>query len=519
MSNFTNQLGNWNPQLLREYRGRLKTRSLIAAVVLSAIAQILLMLFNLQDDYYGQGLTEAEKWLKLWTSMTWLIPYTLFTVGSYYLVSDLTQEEQRGTLNFIRLSPYPAWKILLGKLLGVPVLPYLTVALAIPLHIVATVRSNLPLSLMLSYYVLLLAGCVFCYSAAMLYGLIGGVQLGVINRQTTTAIAFTAIAFFAFSPLFVLWNIRTIWMWINNEAFGLIGSGLISWFFILITNNVGFAHLFNLASLSIGTALIWSMLLRRFRQPRSTIMTKRQSYLILACLEVFMLGFFAGIKAESSERQAAVPFATFSFMAFFSVALILILILSICPRRQALLDWVRYPSRSSQSWIWADKSPIAIAILIQILIAAALLLPWAFVTGITQRYLLETILVFIAIANVLFIYGVLVQQILAAKIRNPLVWAIGALGAGLILPPTILILLGLGFTPAYDPTPEVARRVATIWTFFGYPFWDYGDRNSLPFVALAILLQWFLLAFLLLRLRRSLQQLRAGQRQVKATPQ
>lgn len=252
MSNFSTQLGNWNPQLLREYRGRLRSRSIIAAIALSAIAQILLMVVNLPDRAFTE-LTSQEKWLNLWTNMTWIIPYALFAIGSYYLVSDLTQEEQRGTLNFIRLTPYPSWKVLLGKLLGVPVLPYLTIALAIPLHLVATIQAELPLSLFFSYYLLLLAGCIFWYSVAMLYGLAGGVQVGVVNRQATTAIAFTALTLLVFTQLFMLWNISFIWGWISNQAFAFSGLDVVTWFYIPLTNNVGFAHLFTLTILGIST--------------------------------------------------------------------------------------------------------------------------------------------------------------------------------------------------------------------------------------------------------------------------
>jgi hypothetical protein len=207
-----NRLGDWNPQLLREYRGRVKTRSVLAAVALSAIAQVFFLLIFSQESY----LTSQEKWSNLCVSLTWILPYALFTVGSYYLVSDLTQEEKRGTLNFIRLSPYPASKILLGKLLGVPALPYLTIALFIPLHFVSALGAGISLLFMLSFYVLLIAGCIFCYSAAMLYGLVGSTSFGLANRQTTTAIAFTAIAFLLVSPLFMFWNINVVWRSFSN---------------------------------------------------------------------------------------------------------------------------------------------------------------------------------------------------------------------------------------------------------------------------------------------------------------
>ncbi|NJK76807.1 MAG: hypothetical protein HC942_26060 [Microcoleus sp. SU_5_6] len=41
-SSLAKQLGRWNPQLLREFRGRLKPRTVIVAIALSAIFQIFL---------------------------------------------------------------------------------------------------------------------------------------------------------------------------------------------------------------------------------------------------------------------------------------------------------------------------------------------------------------------------------------------------------------------------------------------------------------------------------------------
>ncbi|RQH23304.1 hypothetical protein D5R40_27115 [Okeania hirsuta] len=49
--------------------------------------------------------------------------------GVYMLVADLAKEKRLGTLNFIRLSPQSIQKILLGKLLGVPILIYLALVL------------------------------------------------------------------------------------------------------------------------------------------------------------------------------------------------------------------------------------------------------------------------------------------------------------------------------------------------------------------------------------------------------
>ncbi|NEP54789.1 MAG: hypothetical protein F6K65_40795, partial [Moorea sp. SIO3C2] len=48
-----NQLGSQNPQFLRECRGRLKIRNVVAAIALSLIAQIVIVLWYSQPDWRG----------------------------------------------------------------------------------------------------------------------------------------------------------------------------------------------------------------------------------------------------------------------------------------------------------------------------------------------------------------------------------------------------------------------------------------------------------------------------------
>jgi len=42
--NLVNQLGEWNPQLFREIKGRLKPRNILIAVAMSFLGQLLLLM-------------------------------------------------------------------------------------------------------------------------------------------------------------------------------------------------------------------------------------------------------------------------------------------------------------------------------------------------------------------------------------------------------------------------------------------------------------------------------------------
>ncbi|MBD2091996.1 hypothetical protein H6F67_19295 [Microcoleus sp. FACHB-1515] len=111
---------------------------------------------------------------------------------------------------------------------------------------------------------------------------------------------------------------------------------------------------------------------------------------------------------------------------------------------------------------------------------------------------------FLAVANILLIYGVLIQMIFASKNRNPLVWALGALIVAAGVPPTILSLL------SWLPQRTGGAIFATAWTFFGYPLWNYNDRSHLLFAALGVVLQLVLLAGLLLKFRQTLRCLKVS---------
>ena len=493
-SSLAKNLGRWNPQLLREFRGRIKPRTVLVSVAFSAIGQILLVSFVMPNSP-----PSAAKWLELWKIITWILPYVLFTLGTYFIVSDIAEEQKRGTLNFIRLSPRPAWQILLGKLLGVPVLLYLAVGLAIPLHCFAGLRGGVSLPLILSVYLLLAAGCAVCYSAAMFLGLPGGEKQGLANRQAVTAIGFAAIVFSLVAPSYMAWNINVTWRPLLDRP-EILGdkSPVVSWFFLPINTTVVVSHSFTLLTLGIAAFLLWRMLLRNFRKPRSTPIGKRQSYAILAFVEVLALGFLVPISLENAYSAS---FAA-SFMYVITAISLLVLMFGICPQRQALLDWAGYSSQSWQSLIWSDKSPALLAFVIHLIVANALLLPWLFTLGIGTKKVVETILLVIATANIILIYGTFVQQVFATKIRNPIIWAIGGLSLWSIVAPTLLGLLQLW--------PDRFPATAALWTLFGYAFWQFDQPETIPFVGLGIAAQWLFLAFLLWRFQKTMRKLKAG---------
>ncbi|WP_293155054.1 MULTISPECIES: ABC transporter permease [unclassified Microcoleus] len=486
------RLGNWNPQLLRELRGRLKPHTVIATVSFSVIFQIVLLVIASSNSRPESG------WLDLWKIITWMLPYVTFTIGSYSIVNDIAQEQKRGTLNFIRLSPCPAWQILLGKMLGVPVLLYIFLGLMVPLHCLAGLQAGVSLPLIASVYLMLAPGCAICYSLMMLCGLASETEKRAHPPQAT-AFGVGAIACCAIAPLYMSWNINITWrpLLANSEIFG-YPHPVVSWFLVPI-NNIGLvSHAFSLAVLGTTAFLLWRILLRNFNKPRSTAIAKWQSYAILAGIEVLALGFFlpTSVVDEQNATLAAIS------MYVLTVMLLLVLMVAICPQRQALLEWVRYDSPGWQSLIWSDRSPMLVAVIIHLIVVGALLVPWLFGIGIGTKKLVETGLIVLCTTNTILMYATFVQQFCATKLRNPMAWAICGLSIWSLVAPRILISLEL--------IPDRNPATAALWTLFGYGFWQFDKPTTIPFVGLGILAQWVFLAFLLWRFQKTMQKLKVG---------
>jgi ABC-type transport system involved in multi-copper enzyme maturation permease subunit len=149
-------LGDWNPQLLRELKGRLKLRNVLIVVAIALLGQVLLLMSLAaqlpvnrgRGDVYSKYCTEGIPfgdykcvldnlgdfvinwpmwWLDVFVWLSMIGFFAVLAIGTYMLIGDLSREEHRGTLNFIRLSPQSTIEIFTGKLLGVPVLLYLLV--------------------------------------------------------------------------------------------------------------------------------------------------------------------------------------------------------------------------------------------------------------------------------------------------------------------------------------------------------------------------------------------------------
>ena len=548
--NLLDQIGNWNPQLFREIKGRWKMGNIAIASAFSLGPQLLLFMYYMAQlpvalrntkgaepiynkfcvlktttdtkpgekcltDTLGNLVIDWPKWsveIFIWLSIFSVL--ALLVAGTYMLVSDLDREERRGTLNFIRLSPQSAKTIFLGKILGVPILLYLAAILAIPLHLYSGLAAQIPLNEILGFYMAIAASCSLFYSTAMLFGLttswLGGFQPWLASGIalfvfviSTIKLTVTAgdLGTFVSSIGILRYLIFGI---IDKYDFGSLGADIdnLQWFYLPIGKNIVSGLILSLSICGIGTYWMWQGWQRRFPNPTTTVFSKRQSYFAVICCQPIILGF--ALQPNFLGYYQDFPLLTLNLVMF------LIVIASLTSDRQSLYDWARYRQQivpsSQKLWrryplldlVWSEKSPAIIAIAINlissslILISGLILKPKTKVEGFDTNVFWGVIIGM----NLILIYAAITQLFLFLKTRNQEIWAVGTICGAILLPPVILSMLLL-----------TSEKYPVFWLSSTFPiFW-----NSSPYIGsgttilVSILSQWTVLVLLNLKLRSQLK--------------
>lgn len=546
--NLLDKIGNWNPQLFREIKGRLKIGNIAIASVLSLGVQLLLLMcFSAQlpvasgngrhnepnfhqfcvlettmdtksgtkciRDALGNFVINWPKWwLPIFYWLSILSVLALLVAGTYMLVSDLDKEERRGTLNFIRLSPQSAKTIFLGKILGVPILLYLAAILAVPLHLYAGLAARIPLNGILCFYIAVAVSCALFYSTAMLFGLttswLGGFQpwlasgtvfvvFGICARLELTRSVLDFVTFL--SPIAIL---RYLLFGVvkKYDDFHWLVEDLdkLQWFYSPVGTNIASGLALSLLVCGTGTYWMWQGWQRRFPNPNATVLSKRQSYLLVIGSQPIMLGF--ALQSSTSNYPN-----NLGCLLLFNLVMFLALIAALTSDRQSLYDWARYRQQivpsSQKLWrryplldlIWSEKSPAVVAIAINLLSSLIILIPWM----LFQKNETKEFWGVICSLNLILIYAAITQLFLFAKTRNQEIWATGTVCSAILLPPLVLSMLLL--------TPEKAPILWLFSTFAGFGFYSSSFTASGSTILFSLLSQWTVLLLLNLKLRSQLR--------------
>ena len=591
LMNFIDRVGELNPQLFRELKGRFKPFNIIIAMGSSLLLQLIVFLFQLKEfpdeNYYlretyctlGKVYQNQEQELykqqslliqkitnyqqiqlsdntiipnleaqlqqvrtdlsdlqsnlsknicpldkidwQLWWRDHWeytfltlsvIFIFTLLVGGTYLLISDLAKEEQRGTLNFIRLSPQSETSILTGKILGVPSLIYLFVLTAIPLHLWAGHSAKIALSYIFSYYAVIAASCVFFYSAALIFGL---VSRGFSSFQPWLGSG--AVLLFLFMTMMMVssyghFNNPLTWIrffspWdITNYLFPNLFRAYrdssiqqLQFFYLPIGENfltlIGF-YLVNYGICSYG---IWQAMKRCFRNNDNRMLSKGQSYIFVAFTQVMFWGLTVGTVNEKYDLGIIFLINLLNF------ALILTLTIVLSPHRQIIQDWARYRHQNHrdksvfQNLVFGEKSPAIVAIVINLLIATTPIIIWIlfsptnFYNGSVDKN--KVILAMVLALSLMLMYATIAQLMLLMKNPKRYVWTVGTIGVAMFLPSIILFVLGI--SPSQHPI---------LWLFSTFP-WAAIEYTQTTTMFMAFLAELTVVVLLNFQLNRQVKVL------------
>lgn len=448
------RIGDWNPQLFRELKGRLTARNLLGATALSLLAQVTIALvlhgkfpqpkppkaddtwatasryctgeytYNSRYQCLSDGLGYWQiDWNSFWFDLaTWcgVVMFTILILGGVYLlISDLSKEQQRGTLNFIRLTPQSSESVLLGKLLGVPVLVYFGVALLVPLQIWSVLAAGVGIDTLFRFYLLTAACCAVFYNAALVFGFLGG----------TAWLGCLAVGLLNFPALALL----KLMFPKDNVAY----FPTLKWFFLDLGTHLSQLQVFIFCNCLLAAFWLWQASDRRFRNPSATLLSKQQSYYIISAFQVFLIGLDLA-NLNTSSLSSLYRFSILNLLAF------LVLIAALSPDRQTLQIWARYKHLEGQrysairDWVWGENSPALVAIAINLAITALIWMPGLFLRSLDSKGL--ALVSLWATANLIFIYGAIAQLLLLLKTKKRFALSLGAVGAAMVLPPICLTL-------------------------------------------------------------------------------
>ena len=545
LSPFMNSLGDRNPQLLRELKSRLRGRGIVTAATLSVIAQLLLLAFfrsTVESSPWefcsvvaegssrwdacrenGQVVWELIDWSLWWqailVTMNWAFPIILTGIGMYMLLSDLQKEEQRGTLNFLRLSPRSSSSIFLGKLLGIPVLVYLGIGLALPLHLFAAFSAKAPLGFMASYYLLLGLDALLFFSLAIVIGLLasrsakeqgnaffsGGVTLALPLLTSVFLVPYHLMA-----RQFTVWHGFPEFMFSRNWGLGIADESAGQWFGLSFAEQPLATHGVQLLFLAVAIFWLWKILQRAYRQPNATPLSKPMSYGMVVSGLVMLLGLCSPAGQVSEEDIFMIIGLFFVILAIWPGSLLLMA--TLLPSRQTLLDWghrrrMQPPEQRSslvQELLLGERSPGVVAVIVNLLLMVLISLGWMTqflekTSEVTQAtsgapFLGGLVLTLLAIA----IYAALAQLMLFLKTPKRSTWAVGAVVLAMLLP-----LISGGILSIGNNGSAIAQ-ILLLLSPVPWAAWGSSSPVESGLIASAVLFECFVLAELLWKLSEGL---------------
>ena len=578
--NFLDYLGDLNPQLLREIKGKLKPKNIIATAAVSLVVQFAIVInhlsklpdtsdrvinkstetiYSVAEQYsryctgtienkayrYGYGSVLCYQdmhnhwminwqlfWFDLFVTLSVVGIVALLVLGTYFLINNAIAENRQGTLNLVRLSPQSATNIFLGKILGVPILLYLFIALCLPLHAVAALQSHIPFTLIVGFYLTIIAACSFFYSSGLLLSFL--FPKSITSWSVTIAIAVFLYFTTNLSTYKYHFHTQTLLDWVlllnpNNlilylgkttgipfhhfdyTDFSFLGNGSYN------TRNSDPIFLSNVLfygqalwtkisvglSLAIANYCLWTYwicqgLKRRFYNSENTIISKSQSYWITGYLTAIAVGF------SFQDTDHNFLFGNIVFLQFLFLVWCMSLTFALSPQNQTLKDWARYRHQMSgqgnilwRELVFGEKSPSTIAIAVNALITTLYVVPALTIFPLCDRSSDVFWGLILSLGTIIFCAGI-AQLILISKNKYKKILAAATITAVTLAPPISYFAI-----LTYNHF-EGSHIIPLGWLFTAFPSVAVEDA-ALSTIGLTILGQWLAIALVSLQITRKLR--------------
>jgi hypothetical protein len=488
MQHLLDKIGELNPQLFREIKGRVTINNIVSSIGISLLAQFVLL------GNASAISSIVPSFHIFYIKSNYLIMITILMITSYTIIKDLGKEQRKGTLNFIRLSPQTHQSILLGKLLGVPILLYLGFLIAFPIHLWLGLYLQIPCEQILAFYIILLAATIFYNSAALLFALVsywfGGFQAWVGSGFIVMLLQFTQ------PEIWRTENFARIFATINPLYFIPPEEGYnykffdFRWFGIPLGNNLLIMTCFSLLIYSIGSYFIWQSLGRCYYDRYATMLSKKQSYFLTASVTIITLGC-----ANSGNEENLISLIVINFILFFY------LITALTPQHQIVYDWSRYhhiyKHKLIQDLIWGEKSPAILAIAINALIVFSSVNVFIFLSAMPLSLKMNAVIAWVSMFILLLIYAVIAQMLLLMKNEKILLFTHTIMSIIISLPLIMLPFLEVYENPLFSFVAlfSIAAPVVIL-----------SPPTNIIFTGLGVLIKTTILGFLLLHIKQRLQK-------------
>ncbi len=179
-----------NPELVRHARAELRpVRALTAVLVVLVIVALVAL------SCYGAEHNDLRAWFRIF--YTWLVwaqgvVLVLWTISA--CSQSISGERQHKTYDFLKTTRLTSEEILVGKLLGAPILGYFSVGCSLPISLLAGLLGGYSLAILLLTYLLLAVFTLVLGLAAL--------ELSMLGEKTSGGIL--VLAFLLLYPMLML---------------------------------------------------------------------------------------------------------------------------------------------------------------------------------------------------------------------------------------------------------------------------------------------------------------------------